>query len=121
LACPALDFTSSIRKKTVSFRLYPFLFELCGPLPVATIGDARWVAADDVVMASAVGETIPELDEALARVWDPPAQLPSLYRAEARAIFSERPGNARSLALRAAALVAASAPSERVAALRPSL
>jgi len=115
-----LDFSDTIKKRTVAFRIHPFLFHLAGEEP-ADVMVGRWVAPDEIIMASATGETIPELDEALARVWDPPAALPPLYRDEARAIHADRQSSARALAVRAAALVAASAPPERVAALRPAL
>jgi ADP-ribose pyrophosphatase YjhB (NUDIX family) len=117
----AVDFTDTIRKKTVNFRIYPYLFELCDAQVALPIATARWVAPDDVVMAAAVGETVPELDEALARVWDPPEQLPPPYRAEARAIRVDRLSSTRELAARAALLVLGAAPPERVAALRPAL
>src|SRR5262249_3392563 len=117
----AVDFTDTIRKKTVNFRIYPFLVELSDAQVALPIASARWVAPDDVIMAAAVGETVPELDEALARVWDPPEQLPPPYRAEARAIRDDRLTPARELAARAAALVARAAPPEPGAALRPSL
>jgi 8-oxo-dGTP pyrophosphatase MutT (NUDIX family) len=117
----AIDFTDTIRKKTVNFRIYPFLARLSETELALPVAAARWVAPDDVIMAAAVGETVPELDEALARVWDPPEQLPPPYRAEARAIREDRLSSARELAGRAAALVGRAAPPERVAALRPAL
>ena len=117
-----LDFTDTIKKRTVTFRVYPFLFETSDARPVTPVeADARWASLDEVIMSSATGETIPELDEALARVWDAPGALPPIYRDEARAIQLDRHSGTRSLAARAAALVAASAPPERVAALRPGL
>jgi ADP-ribose pyrophosphatase YjhB (NUDIX family) len=117
-----LDFTDTIKKRTVTFRVYPFLFETSDTRPATPVGaDTRWATPDEVIMASATGETIPELDEALARVLDAPSALPPIYRDEARAIHVDRSSGARALAARAAALVAASAPPERVAALRPGL
>jgi ADP-ribose pyrophosphatase YjhB (NUDIX family) len=111
-----VDFTDTIRKQSVSFRVYPALARAGRPSPAG----ARWVAPDDVILAAALGETVPELDEALARVWDRAGALPPQFRAEARAILAS-PAPARELAARAAALVAGGAPPERVAALRPEL
>jgi 8-oxo-dGTP pyrophosphatase MutT (NUDIX family) len=114
-----LDFTDTVKKRTIAFRVHPFLFTLADPEAPLPLPEARWVAPDDLILATALGESIPELDEALARVWDPPAALPVLYRAEARALHEDRHSSSRELAGRAAMLVAACAPAERVAALRP--
>jgi hypothetical protein len=80
----------------------------------------NWVAPDELILRTALGETIPDLDEALARVLDPPAALPPPYREEARLVHTlDLPS--RALAARAVAIVAGGAPPERVAALRPAL
>jgi ADP-ribose pyrophosphatase YjhB (NUDIX family) len=112
----ALEFTDTIRRRSVTFRVYPVL---CRIAAVPRLDDARWLTPDQVIVRAAVGETVPELDEALARVWDPPTALPPLFRDEALAIHTEMtPSSA--LAARAAAMVLAGAPPERVAALRPA-
>src|SRR5262249_28755283 len=71
------------------------------------------------IVRAVLGDTVPELDEAMARVLDPPGALPPLFRDEARAIHEDDIGS-HVLAGRAAALVVAGAPPERVAALRPA-
>ncbi len=115
-----VDFTDTLRKRSVAFRLYPFLARVPAGARRPALPASRWVRPDDLVLASALGETVPELDEALARVWDPPAALPPQFRAEAGAVRVARAGS-RELALRAVAMVAGGAPPERVAALRPEL
>jgi hypothetical protein len=112
-----VDFTDTVRRRSLSFRVHPLLARVAEDVPAAR---ARWVEPDDVIVATALGKTLPELDEALARVLDPPAALPPHVRAEARALHGlAAPG--RELARRALAIVAAGAPPERVAALRPAL
>jgi 8-oxo-dGTP pyrophosphatase MutT (NUDIX family) len=115
-----LDFADTIRRKMLVFRVHPFLFRV-DPGRLARLPEATWVGADEVIVASASGETIPELDEALARVWDPPSALPPPFRGHARAIAGDRAASSRELAVRGVALVAGGAPPERVAALRPAL
>jgi len=112
-----VDFSDTWKKRSLSFRVYPFLARLEAARPEPP--SARWVSVLEVIHACALGETVPELDEALARVWDPPGALPPQFRAEARAL-SASGDLSRDLARRAAALVAAGAPPERVAALRPA-
>ena len=115
-----LEFTDTVRKLSVQFRIHPVLFRLAERPVVAGVEDLRWLTPADLVVASVQQETVPDLDEALARVLDPPAALPSIFRAEAHAIFADRRADSLELAGRAAALVMAGAPPERVAALRPA-
>jgi ADP-ribose pyrophosphatase YjhB (NUDIX family) len=113
----AVEFTDTVRKRSVTFRVYPVL---CTISAVPRLDDARWLTPDQVIVRAALGETVPELDEALARVWYPPEALPPLFRAEARAIHLDQATPSVTLAARAAAMVLAGAPPERVAALRPA-
>ena len=120
----AVDIDDTHKKKSYAFRVHPFLYELASevaPRLSSEHVEARWVEPDEVIALAASGETVPELDETLARVWDPPAALPPQYRPEARAIFDDRLSGATELAKRAAVLVWAGAPAERVAALRPTM
>ncbi len=113
----ALEFTDTIRKRSVTLRMYPVL---CRIAAVPRVEDARWLTPDQIIVRAALGETVPELDEALARVWHPPEALPPLFREEARAIHRDATTPSVALAARAAAMVLAGAPPERVAALRPA-
>ena len=108
--------------RALRFRVHPFRWDLAeGAEPRLDFehDEARWMAPDELIPLAAAGETVPELDEALARVWDPPAALPPPFRPDARALFDDRTSGAAELARRAVALVHAGAPAERVAALRP--
>jgi ADP-ribose pyrophosphatase YjhB (NUDIX family) len=112
----AVEFTDTLRKRNVTFRVYPVL---CRPLAPPQVEDGIWMTPDEVIVRAALGETVPELDEALARVWDPPEALPPVFREEARAIHRDATTSSAELGGRAAAMVVAGAPPERVAALRP--
>jgi hypothetical protein len=113
----AVDFSDTVRRRQLSFRVHPFLARFTGG---ALPDGAVWVEPDELILRGALGETVPELDEALARVLDPPAALPPPFRDEARLLHTlEAPS--RALARRAVAIVAGGAPPERVAALRPAL
>ncbi|HKA90618.1 MAG TPA: NUDIX hydrolase [Haliangiales bacterium] len=113
----AVEFTDTIRKRSVTFRVYPVL---CRVTAVPRVDEARWLTPDQVIVRAALGETVPELDEALARVWHPAEALPPLFRDEARAIHRDATTPTVALAARASAMVLAGAPPERVAALRPA-
>lgn len=119
-----VDVDDSRARRPLRFRVHPFRFEVrpgLEPRLDQEHVEARWVEPDEVIALASVGETVPELDEALARVWDPPGALPPPWRAEARAIAEDRAHGAAELARRAVALVLAGAPAERVAALRPTM
>ncbi|MBI4510995.1 MAG: NUDIX domain-containing protein [Deltaproteobacteria bacterium] len=119
-----VDVDDATGKRPRCFRVYPFLLALRDGVAIRLNPEhvaMRWVTSDEVILMTASQETVPELDEALARVWDPPSALPPQYRGEARAIFEDRTSGATELARRAAALVSAGAPPERVAALRPTM
>lgn len=119
-----LDVEDVHGKRPRRFRVHPFLFALEDGAEVELNQEhteGRFADPDELIVLCAVGDTVPELDEALARVWDPPAALPPHYREEARALVADRQSGAAELALRAAALVMRGAPAERVAALRPSM
>lgn len=115
----AVDFTDTVRRRAICFRVHPFLARARAEVAL-TLEGGVWLDPDDVIAATALGETLPELDEALARVLDPAGALPPPFRAEAHAVQSLRIPS-RELARRAIAMVVGGAPPERVAALRPAL
>jgi hypothetical protein len=116
----AVDVDEVASRKIARRRVHPFLFRGAAERGGGA-EEPRWVEPDELILLAAIGETTGELDEILARVWDPPAQLPPIFRDEARAIAAADPSAAGELALRGAALVRAGAPAERVAALQPVL
>src|SRR5688572_24377173 len=58
----AVDFTDTVRRRAICFRVHPFLARVPGEL-AEVIDGARWLDPDDVIVATALGETLPELDE----------------------------------------------------------